>query len=183
MDMLPHVSINIFPIVMLLIIYWNNRERKVKTKDQYQFDVLTRLTIGLMLADIFSNGVNDISQRGSDKLLWGMYVIHLLLLVAVACVWLMYVGNRLHADSCVKHYKAMQRGAWSIGAIFAVLALTTPWTHLLFTITEERGYQRNSFYFLTYLVSIGILMVSVMISAYVYKKKPPKNCAWKAYIC
>ena len=40
MGMLTHVSVNIFPIVMLLIIYGNNQKKATKGRDKQEFNML-----------------------------------------------------------------------------------------------------------------------------------------------
>ena len=122
MGMLAHVSINLFPLIMLLVIYWNQRERKVKTIDQRQFEALILCTMTLMIVDIFSNGLNGATWQGGRVILWITYIAHVIMLVVVANVWLMYVCNRLHARDYIRLYKGI---VWIIGCIcaaFVVLA-------------------------------------------------------------
>ena len=175
MGMLAHVSINLFPLIMLLVIYWNQRERKVKTIDQRQFEALILCTMTLMIVDIFSNGLNGATWQGGRVILWITYIAHVIMLVVVANVWLMYVCNRLHARDYIRLYKGI---VWIIGCIcaaFVVLALTTPWTYILFTITEEGVYQRSEGYFLSYVVNIGVLLASVLVALYIYRHEVSKE--------
>lgn len=175
MEMLTHVSINLFPLIMLLVIYWNQRDRKVKTLDQKQFEALILCTMGLMIVDIFSNGLNGVTRQGGSMILWVTYIAHVILLVVVANVWLMYVCNRLHACEYIKHYKGIM---WVIGCVclvFIILAMTTPWTHLLFSISAEGIYQRSDGYFLSYVVNTGVLLISVVIALYVYRNEVSKE--------
>lgn len=175
MGMLTHVSINLFPLIMLLVIYWNQRGRKVKTIDQKQFGILIVCTMGLMTVDIFSNGLNGATWQGGRTVLWITYIAHVILLVMVANVWLTYVCNRLRAREYIKHYKGIMWGIQCVCFVFAVLAVTTPWTHLLFSITAEGVYQRSQGYFLSYVVNIGVLLTSVLIALYIYRKEPSKE--------
>lgn len=175
MELLTHVSIDLFPIVMLLIIYFNDQDRKTKTKDRYQFDELTLFTMCLMIVDIFSNGLRGAKWSGITGVLWIMYLVHVILLVVVAYVWLMYVCYRLNAKESLRHYRGITRGVLWLSVVFGAAAVTTPWTHLLFRITENGGYERSRGYFLTYVVSSAVLLMSVMIAAVVYRCEASKE--------
>lgn len=175
MEMVTHVSINLFPLVMLLVIYWNQRERKVKTVDQRHFEALILCTMSLMLMDILCKGLNGVAWWGGRFILWIAYIAYVIILIAVANIWLLYVCDRLHARAHIRHYKGIIRVMEFICLVFAVIALTTPWTHILFSITEEGIYQRSDGYFLSYMVGIGALLVSVLTALYIYRHEGSKE--------
>lgn len=166
MDMLTQLSINLFPIVMLLVIYINNQKKMAKTPDKREFDILTLLTLGLMIVDILSYGTGNASRKSSRSILTIFYVLHTILVAAVPSAWLIYVCCRLHIDSWGRKLPGITWVVRGVLAIFSIVVATTPWTHLIFSMKETGGYQRERFYFVPYLISAGMLLVSMVLAEY-----------------
>ena len=109
MGMLTHVSVNIFPIVMLLIIYGNNQKKATKGRDKQEFNMLVLAAMGLMIVDTLSGGAEGIGWKGVDIWLWIFYVIHAMLVVGVAWTWFVYVCDRLKIRFCRQEMSGEQK--------------------------------------------------------------------------
>lgn len=162
--MLTHMSINVFPTVMLLVIYISDQKKISTTPDKRQFDILTILTIGLMLVNTVSYDLEGIQGEGVNTGLWILYMLHAFLVVHVAADWLVYVSLRLRTTALKLHVRRIKKYMRGIKVIYAVFVLLTPWTHWLFFITEENAYISGRFFYIPYLISIVILLTTLAVS-------------------
>lgn len=162
--MLTHMSINVFPTVMLLVIYISNQKKISTTPDKHRFDALTILTIGLMLVNTVSYGLEGMQGEGVNTSLWILHMLHAFLVVNVAADWLIYVSLRLRTTALKLHVRRIKKYMRGIKVIYAVFVLLTPWTHWLFFITEENGYKSGRFFYVPYLISIVILLTTLVAS-------------------
>lgn len=169
MDMLTHSSIYLFPIVMLLVIYINNQKKRIHTPDKRQFDLLTLLTLGFMVVDLLSMGLKRMDWAGARIGLWIFYILHIILMVAVPCVWLVYVCQRLFTESMERRTKYVIRVAVGAFILVSLVTLTTPWTHAIFSVTESGNYELGSCFYLPYVLSVALLLESILIAGHVYR--------------
>ena len=70
MNMLVSISINLFPIFMLLIIYANNHRKTAGTADKLLFDILTLLAIGAMVSGTAGKGLSGMPGAAARVGLW-----------------------------------------------------------------------------------------------------------------
>ena len=70
MKALEYLSINIFPIVMLFIIFINNHGKTEKSKASAYFDRLVLITVLSMMVDTAGNLAAEISAATPDPVLW-----------------------------------------------------------------------------------------------------------------
>lgn len=163
MNMLTYVSINLFPIVMLLVIYTNNHKKMLKTPDKRQFDILTLLILALIIVEILSYGLDGATGVGTNAALWIVRMARALMVVRVASEWLVYINCRLELNVSKSHMNRWMKGLIGINILFMLLVVTTPWTHLLFTVTEDNRYQPGKYYYLPYLVSTVLLIIGMCL--------------------
>ncbi len=161
--MLTHVSINLFPMVMLLIIYFNNHKKVSKAPDKIQFDILTLLTLGLMVSGIIGYGLEGTLGNNANIGLWIFYMIYTMIIVAIASTWIIYVSCRLRIWQSKGYVSRVTKYLYVLDILFAIFVVTTPWTHLLFFITEDNRYQTGKRYYLLYFVSIALLLASMLV--------------------
>ena len=67
MGLLTSVSIHIFPVLMLLVIYLNNHRKTSETADKRRFDLLTLLALGALLAETFGRGRGEERRHGAER--------------------------------------------------------------------------------------------------------------------
>lgn len=166
MDLLTHMSINLFPIVMLLVIYINNQKKMAKTPDKREFDLLTLLTLGLMVVDSMSYGIGHVLRENRGVIQAVFYVLHTILVAAVPCAWLIYVCCRLQIENWERKLSGITWAARGVLIVFSILVATTPWTHLIFSMKETGGYQQERYYLVPYLISAVMLFISILLAGY-----------------
>lgn len=163
MDMLAHVSINLFPIVMLLIIYANNHKKTSKEPDKIWFDILTLLTLGLMVTGTIGYGLEGTPGKRANTGLWLSHMIYAWMMPGIASNWLIYVGCRLKIQKSEMYVNRMKKYLGGFNLFLAVFVATTPWTHLVFFITEDNRYQSGKCCVLLYFVSVILLLASMLM--------------------
>lgn len=161
--MLTHVSINLFPIVMLLIIYVNNHKKVSGEPGQMQFDILTLLTLALLVTGIISYGLEEIPGKGANTGLWISYMIYTLMIGGIASTWFVYISYRLKIWMSKENLRRAITYLCGLNILFAILVVTTPWTRLVFYITEDNRYQTGKGYYLIYLISALLLLASMLV--------------------
>lgn len=179
--MLTHMSINLFPLVMLLVIYISNRRKISTAPDRRQFDILTVLTMGLLLINTLSYGLEGMPGAGVNTALWILHMIHAFLVVGVAAEWLIYVSFRLKIGGTKVHARRMMKYMMVTNGALAVFAVTTPWTHWLFYITSDNAYKNGEYCYVPYLVSIVLLLATLVMSVKTYRSEVSREQRRECY--
>lgn len=175
MELLSHVSIKLFPIVMLLVIYTNNQKKVTKTPDKKLFDLLIVLTLGFMTINILCHGLESVTVSTRNTVMWLAYIVQLLISFAIPCVWLLYTCCRLRVGGTRRRAKVFMGGIVVGYLCFVLLSVATPWTHLFFYITEEGIYQRGRFSDIAEFVVFLITLISIIIAGYIWRGETSKE--------
>ena len=94
MDVLTHLSIDLFPIIILLIIWMDNEKKITRTADKWLLGVLALISIGLMLVNILISSLTGAGWT-AGPFLWIPYILQALSAVTMTGTWLLCVCNRL----------------------------------------------------------------------------------------
>lgn len=180
MNMLKHVSINLFPIVMLLIIYRNNQKKMTNSPDKRQFNLLILFTIAFMISGILCYGFAGTDWSGNHIHLWIFRMLYIELAVGVASVWLIYVCSRLQLGG-KRIGRQITRLIWGMNVLIGVLVVTTPWTHFLFYITDSGEYAAGQFYYLSRVSSLSMLLISIVVAVLEYRQTASRDRRQEAY--
>lgn len=162
--MLAHISINLFPIIMLLIIYANNHNKTSKTDDKKRFDILILLALGLIFAGILNHGLAHVPGVGIRVILWLSYTVYNFLVIYVSAVWFFYVSDRLRSDISEKTRRVFYGFLRGIVLLLSLLIVTNPWTKFLFVITINNEYQVGKLNYLPYIGALLLLALSMHLS-------------------
>lgn len=168
MNALTHASINLFPIIMLFVIYVNNHTKAMKKSGEVQFDVLTLLGIGLMITGTLGHGLDGAPGNGINIGLWISHISYLLMVTGIASSWFVYICCRLKVWGAEAYMSRVKRYLYILNGLMALLIVTTPWTRQIFFITEDNHYQEGDCYYLVYLVSVLLLLASIAVVLQVY---------------
>ncbi len=163
MTTLTHLSIHLFPMSMLLILYFDNRKKGKLIKEKQIFNRLVLLTICIMAVDTFGWSLADWSWPVSPVLPWVVQIMEALLRVSVFGCWILYLCFRLYGEHRQKDIKAV---SWILAVLFIVYAVViaaSPWTHLIFSIGPDRLYQREPFYWIPECVDIILLLAGAIL--------------------
>lgn len=174
MKMATHVSINLFPLVMLLIIFFNNLKNS-KASDRRHFNMLTVLTIGLIVFDILRAGFGDMDVRWVNQALWISHFFYLECVVSVSCDWLIYVCARLKVLGSHEKRRRITYFVTGVDIFFNGFALTNPWTGYLFVITQDGQFQKGVLYYLPYIISVSLILTTMVIVFYRYRGEVSKE--------
>lgn len=174
MELITHLSINLFPIAILLTIYVNNHKREDRTSGNRLFNMLTILAIALMVADILRYGLQSL-HRVPISGQYVFHIIHMLLVVAVPFVWLMYVCRKLEVRNPGPWLDAARYMTFGGAVLTAFLILITPWTHSIFFISRAGYYRSGQLEALPNMVGILFLIGSVAVVASAYSHEVSKE--------
>lgn len=166
MNTLIHVSINLFPLVMLLVIYLNNHKKTARTQSKRQFNTLTLLTILLMCMDVGRYAVAETGCTKDEPGLWVFQILYTELIVLVAGMWLIYVCVRLYGEECEKKVRWVKRIALGVPGLYFLLALTTPWTHAIFYYAEGKRLVPGMWYHLPHNLNTMLLLGSIALAGH-----------------
>lgn len=175
MDLLSHVSINMFPIVMLVVIYTNNQKKVTKTPDKKLFDLLIALTLGFMLVNILCHGLAGATFEAKDTVMWFAYIVRMLISFAIPCAWLVYTCCRLRVSGNRLCAKVLMGTVTGLYLCMALLTVGMPWTHLFFYITEEGNYQQGNYNVVVATVEFLVILLGVLIAGYVWSREESKE--------
>lgn len=162
--MLTHVSIHLFPMIMLFIIYVNNHKKVSKDPDKVLFDVLTLLALAFMGTETIVFGLAGMLGSSARLGLWIFYIIYTLLVPYIAGIWFVYVGCRLKVWNLQEQGRRILYTISGLLLILTVLVVTTPGTQLAFSLTEANRYRAGIFSFLSYLVSGLFYLASIWLT-------------------
>lgn len=175
MDLLNHISINMFSIVMLFVIYTNNQKKVTKTPDKKLFDMLIVLTLCFMLVNILCHGLAEVTFQTKDTAMWLAYIVQMLISFAIPCVWLLYICYRLHVNGKGLHTRVLRGVVTGLYLCIVLLAVGMPWTHLFFYITEEGNYQRGNYSVVVAIVEFLVMFFGVLTAGYVWTREEVKE--------
>ncbi len=166
MDVLTHLSIDLFPIIILLIIWMDNEKKITRTADKWLLGVLALISIGLMLVNILISSLTGAGWT-AGPFLWIPYILQALSAVTMTGTWLLCVCNRLFTGGHKQLRQHVLRISSVLFALFFLLAVTTPWSGLLFGRSES-GFGRGPGWWLSWLFCALFLAECMGISLYLY---------------
>ncbi len=171
MAILTYVSVNLFPIVMLFIIYVNNHKKMSKEPDKIRYDNMTLLTLLLMVTGIIGHSLEGVPGKCANIGLWISYIMYALLVAGIASNWFIYVSCRLQIWENSTYARRIQNYIRGLNLFFAAFVVSTVRTHILFFITEDNDYQQGTFFYLIYLVCVLLLLASILLILCVCRKE------------
>lgn len=175
MNVMTQVSINLFPLVMLLIILLNNKKKNTKSLDRRHFNVLTILVMGLMIFDVLRYVLGDIHGQGDRTALWITHFLYLTCIVSVSCTWVMYVASRLNVGGNHKNRAKLTKLLSVISLCYSVIAVSNWWTEALFAIASDGTLVKGKYFYFTYMVSVVLLVGNMIMILYMRSKEGSKE--------
>lgn len=164
MGLLTSVSIHIFPVLMLLVIYLNNHRKTSETADKRLFDLLTLLALGALLAETFGRGFEGQDGDLARSVVWICGIIYAWMVAGTAGTWFLYVAFRLKYRARVGRAKQLTRLFSIAQLLLAGVLVTMPWTHLIFFISREHQCVPGKLFWLLYLEGAAWLLAGAVIA-------------------
>lgn len=182
MKALAYLSINIFPIVMLLIIFINNHGKTEKSKASAYFDRLTLINVLSMIVDIAGNLAAEISAVTPDPVLWIFFAARLLLSAGLAAVWLCYVAYRLCGESDRRRTEYISWFAHGVFAASVIGVLLAPWEELAHYGNGNETVLMVVCYRIISGENVVLILISIVIAVFVYRyneiREKRKECLY-----
>ncbi len=143
MSAIYYVETNLICIVLLLLLRWQmHRQRENYPTKKIIFDRILWSTITLCAADAIAGICRGRIFYGARIFIEASNLIYFEMLVVIGFLWTLYVGLSLGRVT-----RLGQKKIWLLAIpliLFTVLALTNPFTHLLFVVDGNNLYARNS---------------------------------------
>ncbi|MBE6753156.1 MAG: diguanylate cyclase [Ruminococcaceae bacterium] len=160
MSFVTQLSIGWFPIIIVLIIYFDNhRVQRFSSADQI-FDWLLLSTIALSVSSIFSWFPEGYTSPNSRSALWLLNIIYLSFSCLVLYLWMLYNSVQLQANQSILKRPLLLSLLSVPAAAVILLAVTAPLTRLLFFIDRGNHYQRGILYLVPYIVDLFYIIAA-----------------------
>ena len=98
MSWIENMSINIFPMVLVMVVFVSNRFKFGKTISTRVFDLIIMFDFFLMLVDIVGIAATDTMFSGMAGRVWIINVVRMLLTVLITGTWFIYVCLKISMD-------------------------------------------------------------------------------------
>lgn len=130
MSWIENMSINIFPMVLVMVVFVSNRFKFGKTISARVFDLIIVFDFFLMLVDIVGVAVTDAVFTGIAGSVWIINVVRMLLTVLLTGTWFVYVCLKISMDGADRRVWAAVYASLSLMAIVCFVVLLIPHSYL-----------------------------------------------------
>ncbi len=169
MNIAAYVEINVFCVFIIGLIYVNLSKVTYPSLDQKLFRYLLGVTVVFCVADLGSYLTNGDVVFRNGAACWIFNMIYFISACVLSFLWLLYSVVRVTNSSLVVKDRAFLYGIPV--AVFAMLVLTSPWTHLIFYIDRHGIYHRGSGVVLHWLIGWGYLLIMNIFCLYHARKE------------
>ncbi|MEA5010906.1 MAG: diguanylate cyclase [Angelakisella sp.] len=159
-----YTQIDIFGILILLIMFISLRGNKSQRKstDEKLFRWLLLGNIIVLLADAGMWLIDYQTFDGARLLNYSITVLYFALHPVLCMMWLMYCDFKLEGDFCGLRRRIK---IYCIPAVIGVaIAVTAPFSGLIFTISPNNGYQRSPSFLIIILICGVYLAYAVILT-------------------
>ena len=140
-----------------------HRQSEAFSAEMIVFNKLIWSTIVLCLSDMAAGIFRGLTFPGARIIIEASNLVFYEALAVIGYLWMIYVNTRLKIIA----YFDTKRILWSIPLIlFTLVAITNPWTHILFMIDANNLYSRNSGAVLHWLITWLYLLVPTVQTIY-----------------
>lgn len=143
MRIIYYVEINLICIILLLLIKYSfHRKSEAFSAEMIVFNKLIWSAIFLCLSDMVAGIFRGLFFYGARIIIEVSNLAFYELLSVIGYLWMIYVNIRL---KIIAYFDTKRIIIWGIPLIlFTLVAITNPWTHILFIIDANNLYSRNS---------------------------------------
>lgn len=130
MSWVENMSINIFPMVLVIVVLVSNRFKVGKARSARLFDHIIVFDFLLMFIDIVGIAMAGKMQAGNIETLWVINVIRMLLTIFLTTTWFVYVCFKISLDGADKRILPVISAAIAAGVIASFIVLLIPHDYL-----------------------------------------------------
>lgn len=166
MSWIENMSINIFPMVLVMVVFVSNRFRFGKTLSAKVFDLIIIFDFLLMFVDIIGIAASGgVLQRAAENI-WAVNVIRLLLTVMLTSTWFIYVCLKISMDGADRRVWAAVYTAISLAVIICFVVLLIPHSYLnAYGLENAQKGLRICYLGISY-YGIAMFVLSALVSLY-----------------
>ncbi len=180
MDIVTHLSVNLFPVCMLAILYLNNQKKGTRKTETQLFQQLILMTGGLIALDVAAGFLNEWQDRTPVFLFWLVHILNAVFSAMVPCQWFLYLRYRIYGKEPPDRINIARRILQYVFAGYVAFTALTPWTHLIFSITDDRIYRRECLFFIPELFS-GVVFLTSSFLAYAALNRASRSALRQEY--
>lgn len=173
MNTIYYTEINLICIIILLLFKCQLHEKsKSFSTVSVVFNLLIQATILFCVSDMVAGSLRGQFFWGAAPILEVSNLIYFEALAIISYLWMLYVFLKLNSTPVFSKKRLF---LWSIPLlIFSLIALSNPFTHLLFFIDENHLYVRSNSIYLHWLVTWFYLLLPTVQTASVIAHEPNK---------
>lgn len=164
MIFITQLSIGFFALLVLAIIFFDNRRHKYYARSDQLFSWLVLAAIGVILSSIFAWLPEGSTAEFSRTALWLLNAVYLTASAFLLYLWPMYISLKLLPEKS-RLRNPVNALILAIPAIFVlILSVSAPMNRLLFFVDRANHYQRGVLYTVPYFTDLFYIIVSVIIA-------------------
>lgn len=170
MQSVSNLNINLFPVFLLIILWFNNRRYISDALGGKQFGSLLILTIISIVIGDLAWVVEDMTIPYQVPVVWLLNMGCLFTSGILSAAWLLYVFRRLEKNPWKS--RGFERVIMITPLIiYFVLLVTSPWTQLILYVNEQAEYQRGPCFWFAYLIAIFYVVLATIYATYYMKRE------------
>lgn len=151
-------------MVLIAIVYADSRRAGSRDFEGRLFRAIALVSLGTLAVELFTWIPDGRSFPFAGPLLWTSMLAYLLFSGAVCMLWLLYVHAKVREATCLRDLRPFPAVCAACFLLYAAVVLSTPWTQLLFSVSDGNAYRRGPLYFVPYLF-MGAFMVACVVIA------------------
>ncbi|WP_080797343.1 GGDEF domain-containing protein [Arabiibacter massiliensis] len=148
------------PALALAVVLANSRGRLPFSRTNRLFQLMVALTIGELVLDIACSFAAGGGPGAPLALAWTLNVAFYSLGGVLSFLWFTFVRAAVRNDGTLAAKDAVDIASLAIFASYEALIVSSPWTHALFSVDAQGGYQRGPLFAFIFAVSIGYAVAS-----------------------
>ena len=151
-------------MVLIAIVYADSLRAGARDLESRLFRAIALVSLGTLAVELFTWIPDGRSFPFAGPLLWASMLAYLLFSGAVCMLWLLYVYAKVREAACLDDLKPFPAVCAALFLLYAVVVLSTPWTDLLFSVSDGNVYRRGPLYFAPYFFMAAPMVAGVVVA-------------------
>lgn len=166
MNALAHLSTSLFPALILILIFLDNRKRVVFGTTPYWFKGLNISVTAYFAVDIFYWTVGERYLQTVSEYVWGINIIYLIFEGAMAYFWLNYAYSQLLEERKVRRSGKKFYLTDVIYVLYLLLVVTAPWNGWMFSVNDAGILIKGPLYDVQYALGLAAALGATLLVMY-----------------
>lgn len=166
MSWIENMTINIFPMVLVIVVLISNRFKVGKARSARLFDHIIIFDFMLMLVDIIGVGMSGSMVEEVVNKMWIINVTRMLLTIFLTTTWLVYVCLKISLDGADRRILPIISIVTTIGVIASFVVLLMPHDYLTAYGLQNAGRGLRICYLAVSYYGISMFVASAVVALY-----------------